>query len=270
MKYSVQSLLLTILSVAVLSNTATTAFAAKVATLTTSINGGIRNTEQSFIPFIAFKGDTPLFSTKKVTIADEGVTFILASDFDDINYAKFIEKLTDNTDDFLTIGHKIGEIKSEVSSIESTWFDGLTFSGKKIGFITLTYSNLKFEVSKDNPNEWTTFSYELTLNIFDDNDTDGVAHNRDNDTDGVAVNEDDAIDFAFIDYGTLEQMEGTTMTKGGTTTNGLKIQKTTDGMFIVSPATKETKADSEEIKKMAIKIMYLSTSGAAKNTKDGH
>ncbi|MFK7947511.1 MAG: hypothetical protein AB8G11_07980 [Saprospiraceae bacterium] len=235
----------------------TSAFGNKVASLTTSINGGIEGTEDSFTPYISFKGDEALFSTKVVTATDEGVTFILASDFDDINFATFIEKLTDDQDDNLSIGHKIGKIKSDVSNLESKWFDGLTFEGKNISFITLTYSNIKFEGEENG--EWTDFSYDLTLSVFDDDDIDGIdLADHDNDIDGI--------DFAYVDYETLEQMEGLTMTKGGTTTKGLSIEKTDDGLFIISEASKENKEDSEEIRKIAVKIMYISTAGAAKGT----
>lgn len=234
----------------------TAAFGSKVATLTTSITGGIEGTEKSFTPYVAFKGEEALFSTKVVTTADEGVNFILASDFDDINFATFIEKLTDDKDENLSIGHKIGKIKSDVSNLESKWFDGLTFEGKNVSFITLTYSNIKFE-EKDG--EWTDFSYDLTLSVFDDNDIDGLdLADHDNDIDGI--------DFAYIDYESLEQMEGLTMTKGGETTSGLSIEKTADGLFIISGASKEKKEDSEEIRKIAVKIMYISTAGAAKST----
>lgn len=242
--------------IAVILVCSTAAFGNKVATLTTSITGGIEGTEESFTPYIAFKGDEALFSTKVVTTADDGVTFILASDFDDINFATFIEKLTDDNDDNLSIGHKIGKIKSNISNLESNWFDGLTFEGKNVSFITLTYSNIRFE---GGDNEWTDFSYDLTLNVFGDNDIDGIDFvNHDNDIDGI--------DFAYIDYKALEQMEGLTMTKGGTTTNELSIEKTDDGLFIISGVSKENKEDTDEIRKIAVKIMYISTAGAAKGT----
>lgn len=261
MKYSVQNIILSTL-VVLLCGFSNTAFGSKLASLTASVSGGIASTEQSFTPYIVFKGDEPLLSTKNVTASDEDVTFILASDFDDINFAAFVEKLIDGEDELLSIGHKIGDIKSEISSLESVWFDGLTFSGKKVSAITLTYSNLKIEVDTENPNKWTNFSYELTLNIFDDNDEDGIdlLANDDNDEDGI--------DFAYVDYETLEQLEGTTMSKDGSTKGGLKVEKSEDGMFIISGATKETETDTEEVKKVAIKIMYLSTAGAAKSVSD--
>lgn len=254
MKNQFQQKLLFVLAVILVCSSA--AFGSKVATLTTSITGGIQGEEESFTPYISFKGDEALFSTKVVTSADEGVTFILASDFDDINFATFINKLIDEKDDNLSIGHKIGEIKSDVSNLESEWFGGLTFAGKNVSFLTLTYSNIKFE-GKDG--EWTDFSYDLTLSVFDDNDIDGLdLANHDNDEDGI--------DFAYVDYESLEQMEGLTMTKGGTTTNGLSIEKTDEGLFIIAEASKENKEDSEEIRKIAVKIMYISTAGAAKGT----
>lgn len=256
MKYSVQNICLSILVVVLIFGISNTAFGSKVATLTTSISGSIESAEKGFTPYIAFKGDEPLFSTKNVTATDEDVTFILASDFDDINFATFVSKLVDGQDDLLNIGHKIGEATSEVSSLESAWFDGLTFSEKNVSAITLTYSNIKIETNTNDPSK-TSFSYELTLNIFDDNDEDGLDFaNSDNDEDGI--------DFAYIDYETLEELEGTTMSKDGVTESGLKIKKATDGTFIISGATKEKNPDTEEVKKVAVKIMYLST----KSTED--
>ena len=233
-----------------LFNFQTQIFAAKVATFTTSIKGGIASSEYNFTPYVAFKGDTPLFSTRVVTTADEGVTFVIASDFDDVNYTTFINKLTNDEDEMLSIGHKIGKIKTEVSNKESNWFTGLKVNKDEITYITLTYTNLKFEPSTTNVNEWTNFSYELTVSIFNDNDLDGISFiniNIDNDTDGIG--------FASIDYETAELLEGGFTSKGDTEETGkIMIKKVQEGIFIV---IKED--DENEESKKSVQIMFLSS-----------
>ncbi|NJN77728.1 MAG: hypothetical protein HC803_04855 [Saprospiraceae bacterium] len=154
MKISIQKVF--IFTIAFLFSFSNYVTAAKIATFTTSISGGIASNEYHFTPYISFKGDVPLFSTKEITKADEGITFVIASDLDDVNYATFINKLTDDKDEMLCIGHKIGKIKSDISNNESNWFSNLNISKDEVAFITLTYSNLSFEPSLDNPNEWTT------------------------------------------------------------------------------------------------------------------
>lgn len=227
-------------------------FAEKVATFTTSINGGIASNEYNFTPYIAFKGDAPLFSTRIVTTADEGVTFIISSDFDDVNYTNFINKLTNSEDEMLSIGHKIGKAKTEVSNKESNWFKGLNIKKDEVTFITLTYKNLKFEPSKTNENEWTNFSYELTVTIFSDDDLDGVALdiNIDDDTDGIG--------FAFVDYETAAQLEGGFTAKGGsgdvTEMDKIMVKKVQDGVFIVVRTD-----DVNEDNKKSVQIMFVSS-----------
>lgn len=224
-------------------------FAAKVATFTTSVNGGIASNEYHFTPYIAFKGDTPLFSTRIITTADEGITFVIASDFDDENYTNFINKLTNSEDEILSIGHKIGKIKTDVSNKESNWFKDLKIKKDEITFITLTYKNLKFEPSTTNKDEWTNFSYELTVSIFSDKDMDGVALdiNIDNDADGI--------DFAFVDYETAEKLEGTFTAKGGGSEEDSKmtVTKVQEGVFIV------IRDDINENEKKSVQIMFVSS-----------
>jgi hypothetical protein len=223
-------------------------FAAKVATFTTHINGGIASNEYHFTPYIAFKGDAPLFSTRMITTADEGVTFVISSDFDDVNYTNFINKLTNSEDEMLSIGHKIGQIKTEVSNNESNWFKDLKIKKDEITFITLTYKNLKFEPSTTNKDEWTNFSYELTVSIFSDDDMDGVALdiNIDKDVDGV--------DFAFVDYETAEKLGGGFTAKGGGSAEDGKmtVTKVQEGVFVV------VRADNVAEKKY-VQIMFVSS-----------
>lgn len=239
-------------------------FANKVATFTTFIKGGIASSEYNFTPYLAFKGDAPLFSTRVITTADEGITFLIASDFDDANYTMFINKLTNNEDEELSIGHKIGKIKTDVSNKESNWFTGLNLYKDKIAYITLTYTNLKFEASKESPNEWTNFSYELTVSVFNDNDLDGISKintNVDNDTDGISSvdwnidNDTDGIDFAFVDYETAEQLAGSFSAKGDTEEGGqITIKKVQEGIFIVIKKDDEKKANNK-----SIQVMFLSS-----------
>jgi hypothetical protein len=223
-------------------------FANKIATFMTSIKGGIASDEYNFTPYIAFKGDTPLFSTRVVTTADEGVTFVIASDFDDGNYTTFINKLTNTEDEMLSIGHKIGKIKTDVSNRESNWFEGLNVNKDEITYITLTYTNLKFETSATN--EWTIFSYELTVSIFNGNDLDGISFiniNIDNDTDGIGL--------ASIDYETAELLEGDFASKGDTEETGkIMVKKVQEGIFIVV-----REDDKNDESKKSVQIMFLSS-----------
>jgi hypothetical protein len=251
MKISIQKLACTAFFITLsLFSFSTQSFAGKIATFTTSIEGNIANNEYNFTPYLAFEGDAPLYSTKLVTAADEGITFLIASDFDDVNYTTFINKLTNNEDEMLSIGHKIGKVKTDVSKKESDWFKGLNIDTKKITYISLTYTNLKFEASATDENEWTNFSYELVVSIFNDNDIDGIHFvdvNIDNDTDGIG--------FAFIDYEAAEQLEGTFTAKGERAETGkIIIKKVEEGIFIVVREDNENESNSK-----SVKIVFLSS-----------
>ena len=76
MKISIQKIFPTAFIALLFLNFTTSANATKIATFTTSISGGIASSEYNFTPYICFKGDTPLFSTKVITADDEGVTFV--------------------------------------------------------------------------------------------------------------------------------------------------------------------------------------------------
>jgi hypothetical protein len=222
--------------------------AAKTASLFTKVEGIVAGTETSFTPFISFKGDATLFGSKSITAADETVTFIVASDFDDVNYMNFIAKLTDGNDDLLSVGHKIGKIKTTVSNSESNWFNGATLEGKNIAHLTLVFSNIKFETNEDGQ---TAFSYELTLNIFQtEEDVMGFAH-HDDDFDGI--------DFAYIDYDAMDDIEGAVATRGKKE-GKLKITKTENGQYIITDEAGNVV--NKELKNTAIKIIFLSTKGA--------
>lgn len=222
--------------------------ATKTASLFTKVEGVVAGTETSFTPFISFKGDAALFGSKSITAADETVTFIVASDFDDINYMNFIAKLTDGNDDLLSVGHKIGKIKTAVSNSESNWFNGVLLEAKNIAHLTLVFSNIKFEMNAAGQTE---FSYELTLNIFE----------TDADVMGFATHDDDfdGIDFAYIDYDAMENIEGAVATRGEKE-GKLKITKTENGEYIITDEAGNVV--SKELKNTAIKIIFLSTKGA--------
>jgi hypothetical protein len=222
--------------------------ATKTASLFTKVDGVVAGTETSFTPFISFKGDAALFVSKSITATDETVTFIVASDFDDVNYMNFIAKLTDASDDLLSVGHKIGKIKTAVSNSELNWFNNKTLEGKNIAHLTLVFSNIKFET---NAKGQTAFSYELTLNIFETED----------DIMGFAAHDDDldGIDFAYIDYDAMENIEGAVATRGKKE-GKLKITKTENGKYIITDEAGNVV--SNELKNTAIKIIFLSTKGA--------
>lgn len=224
--------------------------ATKTASLFTKVEGVVAGTETSFTPFISFKGDAALFGSKSITAADETLTFIVASDFDDLNYLNFITKLTDANDELLSVGHKIGKIKTAVSNSESNWFNGATLEGKNIAHLTLVFSNIKFEM---NENGQTEFSYELTLNIFEtEADVMGFA-GHDDDFDGI--------DFAYIDYDAMENIEGAVATRGEKA-GKLKITKTENGQYIITDEAGNIV--NKELKNNAIRIIFLSTKGAVK------
>lgn len=222
--------------------------AAKTATLFTKVEGVVAGTETSFTPFISFKGDAALFGSKSITAKDETVTFIVASDFDDVNYMNFITKLTDANDDLLSVGHKIGKIKTAVSNAESNWFNGDILEGKNIAHLTLVFSNIKFEMNDQGQTE---FSYELTLNIFE----------TESDVMGFATHDDDfdGIDFAYIDYDAMEDFEGAVATRGSKT-GKLKITKLENGQYVITDEAGNVV--NKELKNTAIKIIFLSTKGA--------
>ncbi len=225
--------------------------AAKTASLFTKVEGIVAGTETSFTPFISFKGDAALFGSKSITAADETVTFIVASDFDDENYMNFIAKLTDANDDLLSVGHKIGKIKTAVSNAESNWFNGEILEGQDVAHLTLVFSNIKFDKNDEGQ---TVFSYELTLNIFqNDSDTMGFAA-HDEDLDGI--------DFAYVDYDAIEGIEGAIATRGSKE-GKLKITKTEDGQYVITD--EEGNVVNKELKNTAIKIIFLSTKGAVES-----
>ncbi|MFT6938489.1 MAG: hypothetical protein ACJA1N_002796 [Saprospiraceae bacterium] len=270
MKISIQKIFTTASIIILLLNFVISANATKIGTFTTSINGGIASSEYNFTPYICFKGDTPLFSNRVITAADEGITFIIASDLDDVNYAAFIDKLTNDTDEMLTIGHKIGKVKSDISNKESNWFNNSNGSKDKITFITIRYTNLKFEPSLDTPNKWTNFSYQLTLSIFNDDnsafsddDSDGIDFantTHDDDNDGIDFastthdDDNDGIDFAFVDYETVAQM-GSTFTSKGASQEGMTIKKTQEGIFIMIKKDPKNLA----ISKKSVRILFISS-----------
>jgi hypothetical protein len=250
--------------------------ASKIGTLSTVVSGGIDGNKSGFTPFVAFKGGKALFADKTVIPQAGTASFTLASDLDDPNFAAFIQQLTDSKDEFLSVGHSIGGVTSDVASLESAWFGGLVFEGKKVSHITLTYSNLKFDKSATS-DEWTNFSYELTLTVFSNSDNDGVAtRNSDNDgvatrnsdNDGVATRNSDndgvaAVDMSKVDYSSMSKMSGASYAKGE---NGTEIVQTKEGKFIIIRTVAEQQPKSkEEIKKMTIKLTYLSTMGLIGN-----
>lgn len=184
--------------------------------LTTTIEGGIAGDQHSIKPYIAFKGDVPIFANHTITALDEGTTFTIASDQDDSNFSKFIKKLTNHSDDVLKVGHKIGVIKSDLGSLESVWFNNTTgFRGKKITHITLTYEAIDFSSSATLDN-WTDFTYRITLTVF-----------------GKATN----INYGRVDYRTLKDssFEGIVTAKRGQPKNVEKtsIQTVTDDQHLI-------------------------------------
>lgn len=219
----------------------TTVLSNELVSLTTSISGGIEGSEDSFTPCFSFKGDEALFSTKVVTAADEAVTFVLASDFDDVNFVTFINKLTDENDDFLRVGHQIGKIKANVSNLESNWFNGELLNKNNISYITLTYSNIKFNSNGD---DWTDFSYDLTLSIFGN--------------DEVNLNPDYTSNEAF------KQIKGFNTKKEQQNAKDSMIEKVTHQFYSNAQVSDCNKENVKAVKASTMKVMYLSPRNTAK------
>lgn len=142
-----------------------------IATITNTASGGIVGNESSIKPLIAYKGEDPIFSDFRISSDEEGMSFSLSSDLDDPNFSKFIKRLTNSHDEYLKVGHKIGMIKSDVGSLESSWFDDkYGFEGKTITRIELTYTKIKFSTPLTNIKDmdWTNFTYEVKLSFYDD------------------------------------------------------------------------------------------------------
>ena len=190
----------------------TTKATTTLGSLTTTVEGGIAGSQHTIKPYISFKGEIPIFTNHTITALDEGITLMIASDKDDINFSKFIKKLTDHKDDILKIGHKIGVIKSDLGSLESSWFKDINnFQGKTITHITLTYEIIDFTPSKTIKN-WTEFSYKITLTVF---------------------GKESEINYARVDYKALKDKSFATK---GNTTKGMEkdvVKTATDGQHLI-------------------------------------
>lgn len=143
-----------------------TAQAQLISSFTTSIEGGVKGTASEFTPQIELYSltannntNTLIFNTENVS--DE-TTLTISKEDGNANFENFINILTTSNDDLLRVGHKINGVKSRNASSITGWFgDNVDFIGQDINFITITYK----KVSIDTIDNWTTFSYELTVEI---------------------------------------------------------------------------------------------------------
>ena len=75
----------------------------------------------------------------------------------------------------LRVGHKINGVKSRNASSIAGWFgDDVDFAGQDISFITVSYKKVNIE-AVDN---WTTFSYELTVEVHGNQSKNLVSANK--------------------------------------------------------------------------------------------
>jgi hypothetical protein len=137
-----------------------------IGTFTTTIEGGVKGTGTEFTPQIelyALNGNnevkTLIFEDKNIS---EETTLTISKNDENVNFNNLIALLSSSNDHLLRIGHKINGVKSKNASSISGWFgENVSFVGQNISYITVYYKKVNI-ASADN---WTTFSYELTLEV---------------------------------------------------------------------------------------------------------
>ena len=157
---------------------ALTAQAQLIGSFTTNIEGGVKGTASEFTPQIelySLAGNdtkTLIFDTKNVSTE---TTLTISKEDGNVNFENFINILTTSNDDLLRVGHKINGVKSRNASSINGWFgDNVDFIGQNIDFITVTYT----KVNIDTVDNWTTFSYELTVEIHGSKASNLVSTNK--------------------------------------------------------------------------------------------
>ena len=143
-----------------------TAQAQLIGTFTTSIEGGVKGEGSEFTPQIelyALDGNnemkTLIFNNENIS---NETTLTISSEDGNANFQNFINTLSTSSSHLLRVGHKINGVKSRNASSIAGWFgDNVDFLDQDISFITVSYKKVNIN-SVDN---WTTFSYELTLEV---------------------------------------------------------------------------------------------------------
>jgi hypothetical protein len=145
---------------------ALTAQAQLIGSFTTNVEGGVKGEGNEFTPQIELyslsgKNDVKTLIFDNENISTETSVTISNEDGND-NFNNFINLLTASSDQLLRVGHKINGVKSRNASSITGWFgENADFVGEDISFITVSYAKVAIN-SIDN---WTTFSYELTVQI---------------------------------------------------------------------------------------------------------
>ena len=143
-----------------------TAQAQLIGSFTTSIEGGVKGAGSEFTPQIelySLNGDNDI---KTLIFAEENVsneaTLTISKEDGNVNFQNFINTLSSSSSHLLRVGHKINGVKSRNASSIAGWFgDNADFLDQDISYITVSYKKVNINAG-DN---WTTFSYELTLEV---------------------------------------------------------------------------------------------------------
>ncbi len=154
----------------------TVANAQLLGTFTTQAEGGIKGTGATFTPTIELylpasdkQTNTLIFDQLSIGAGEE-VSFTLTNNSDDSEFENFVTAITTSSEYLLKVGHVINGIKSNsASSIESWFGEDADFVAEEISSITITFKNVTFE--NDTENNWTDFSYEMSLSINSNDNT---------------------------------------------------------------------------------------------------
>jgi hypothetical protein len=158
---------------------ALTAQAQLMGSFTTSIEGGVKGTANEFTPQIelySLSGNNDLNTLifNEENVADEA-TITISTEDENVNFENFTNILTASSDVLLRVGHKINGVKSRNASSITGWFgDNADFVGEDISFITVSYT----KVAINTVDNWTSFSYELTVEIHGNQSQDLVNANK--------------------------------------------------------------------------------------------
>ncbi len=138
--------------------------------LSTKTEGGIIGNVTSIIPQIAFHeantelmNQTMLFADATITNNDNEMILTIDADNGGINFQNFCATLTSNANATLKVGHKINKVKNHVGRSVQEWFANADLTNEEISKVELVLTKVNLDNSTDN---WTNFSYEITLNIY--------------------------------------------------------------------------------------------------------
>ncbi len=142
-------------------------------TFTTSVEGGIKGTANAIAPTLELydyinktTNNTSLFENITAQTG-ETANFSLNSYNNDKKFANFTNILTTSPSHLLKVGHVVNGVKANNAASLTGWFgENVDFTGKNITSISVSLKNIKFE-TVDN---WTTFSYEMTITIYGSDD----------------------------------------------------------------------------------------------------